>query len=295
MTLGSLTLKQLRSDLISYNTLIAACPRQEWCQALRVLSLCLKSKILGDVVTFSTAINAHSEATSWQAATNLFYQHVQGSSVACSTVMKTFRPLGRWLQALAVGKFFLAESHIVANAWLSTCQQRGIWEMSLLVLRCMLRPGQISYTSLLSACDAAYKWQVGIQLLCRMHEARVAPDIACANAAMSAAATSSKWEFARVLQKDMCMNVLVADSGTNAVAMDAIARSGYWKQAIHALMSHKHKGQVMYNSAHAACEKACCWRHSLRLSYLSLSFRLELDDCSLNSAITSCAGSRLGS
>ena len=292
-TLGGLRPKRVKPDLITLNTLIAAFARQDWTRAMRTLSTCLQGKASGDVVTFSTAISACGEAACWQAALTLFYRHVAQSAVACSAVIKSFRPLGQWLRALVAGKSFLRHNRVVTNACIGTCQRRGLWQESLILLGGITEPGPVSCTAALSACEAAYKWEVGLQLLYGMHKGRILPDVGCVNAAMSGAVTSSRWEVAERCHEWMMGTILVPDSRSEAVRMNSAAQSGQWAHALRMLMWRNHPaGQVMYNSALCACEKGGCWRHCLQLARAVQAFRLELEDCGCNSVMAGCAVSR---
>ena len=293
LTMQSLAVSQVRKDIISYNTIMAACSRHSWQRPLHTLSSCLRKRMLADVVTFSTAINTFGEVASWQAAINLFCLNVRASAVACSAALKTLRPLGRWLRALAVSRPFL-EDRIVSNAFLGACQRRGLWRVSLTLLGCMLEPEQVTYTATFSACEAAYEWKVGLRLLRAMRKSRTAPDAGSQNAAISTVVTASKWDLATVLREEMRSSVLAPDSRTDAVTMNSVSKRGRWKQAVQLLMQCRGAtGQVTYNSALSACENGCCWQMCLHLVGFSALLRLEVDDCGFNSATSGCAATRL--
>ncbi|CAE7246597.1 unnamed protein product [Symbiodinium sp. CCMP2456] len=289
-TFSSLARKKVRPDLITFNTLMASA--RNWCSTLRILGSCLGLRMSGDIVTFSTAISAYGDAASWQSAVSMFYRHGTRSAVACSAVVKAFRASGQWLHALAVGGKFLGRDRGVTNACMGACQ-RGLWQASLTLLQSIRKPGHISYTTALSACEAAYEWEVGLHLLQGIRKASVLPDVGCANAAMGATATCSKWEIVDLLHQDMTGKVLAPDFRTAAVVLHSVASSGHWRQATQRLMPrHPNFGQVHCNCVLSACEIGACWQDALQLTRAVPLLRLELEGIGLNSAMSGCAASR---
>ena len=293
-TFSSLVQKQVRPDLITLNTLMASA--RHWCSTLRTLGSCLGLQMSGDIVTFSTAISACGDAALWQSAASMFYRHGTRSAVACSAVVKAFRASGQWLLSLAVGEKFLSRDRGVTNACMGACQRRGLWQASLILLESIWKPGHISYTTALSACEAAYEWKVALHLLQGIRKGSVLPDVGCANAAMGATATCSKWEIVDLLHQDITGKVLAPDSRTSAVMLHSVASSGRWRQAVRMLMPchPTDAGQVHCNSVLSACERGACWQHALQLTHTVPLLRLELEDVGLNSAMSGCAASRRG-
>ncbi|CAE7696057.1 unnamed protein product [Symbiodinium sp. CCMP2456] len=248
---------RMQTDIISWNSVLAACGRgRETSAVLRSLQELIRLKNEPDCVTYNTVMKACAAAMLWQKA------HDVALRLQCSDI--------------EADAFSLNE--------LLTCSR---WRMGMQLptaLKVQLTP--VTCASLLYACE----WRVAVHLLLSLKEAALETRTMNFNAVTSACSRASAWRNTLLLAS-MLTRSFSADLKMASSTLAACGASDEWERALSLffeLHTAKLSNAFTYGAAISACGRGGCWLQAFWLLEEAAASEIEPDDVMLNSAISAC-------
>ncbi|CAK9061058.1 unnamed protein product [Durusdinium trenchii] len=292
-SVGWMTLRQIKLDACSFNTVLSACRRQDWIRGSSLLAIFATRSTRIDMVTCSTAISSYADATQWRKATFCMFsmqqKALQGNDVARSAAVHSCRADASWQRAMSLaGALQLSAGYrAVINALMAKCQKHNSWELSAFFLSQLEDTKPMSYTIVMGASP----WTFTLRLLHRMRDVSVLVDPVSANAATSALEEGSAWRGSLSLIKGAHFTRLLLGTPAEAVRISAVSHSGLWQAALENrgnMVIATVATQVICNAMVAACERGRSWKWSVAVVRTMPALAMSTDEIGYNSAITAC-------
>lgn len=228
---------QVVPDMASYNSVIAACSKDEsipFSQIWLLVDELSHARLQPNASTFNSAICACERRQHWECALFVFSE-MQEQKI--SPTLPTF------------------------GALISACRHSTHWPLAISLLSametCCLKPDLVAVNAAISACETGGHWELAVQLLLNIRQRGMEPDIISYNAAISACENAGQWQWALWLLQDLKGAGLDPDIVTYTSVIAACAMGKQWAWAVNILEEMKHRGIVPSVEALNAAIRAC--------------------------------------
>ncbi|CAK9046600.1 unnamed protein product [Durusdinium trenchii] len=188
-------------DIVSYNTLMSSCEReQQWTKALWHLAVLRRRALQPTVVTFSTAINACAKGAQWPRALGLMMglqsQEIQPNAVTIASCMDACTRGRQWLLAFHLMERSNATNTAVLHVFLHSMAAGSAWEQVLQTFATFegYRNAE-AFCAVLVACASSTQWRHALhhwkEMGCEVYVGRPAW-----HAVQSCLASAARWQEA---------------------------------------------------------------------------------------------------
>jgi pentatricopeptide repeat domain-containing protein 1 len=300
----------------------------DWQRGFWMLDVMAKRGYTPGSSSYNTVINTCCKAARIDLVNKLIRemgQHgVDRDVINYNIVIHALAKAGQWQDAYADVQEALDRNHALSvttcNATINSCAKACQWQKAVELLErmraCDVAPNMISYSAAINALAKSSKetrqttsetkgaderfhqksggqWQRAAELLGRMKQEGVAPNVICYNAVLDTHAKSGQWERALGLLQDMMDDGLEPTITSFSVTIGACGRSGQSERAVDLLdVIEQHALQpnlICYNTAIDACAKVGKWQEALQLLHRMKEAAVWPDVISMNGTIDACA------
>ena len=291
----------LQADVISFNSVVAACGTKEtsptlkstyWSRGLEALTSLFLQHLQATVVTMNSATNMCQKSGQWTVALSMSSKLQQSKLAVDSTSFTSvLTAIDHWSQCLEC-----LEQHKVAV--LATKGQRNTDEEKS-HLGQMGTYSTIILNSALSSLATAWRHTLQLTQQTLFGEFGCSADTITLNTAASACANAIHWEHALMLlnfKRDVSrrFSTLQPDVFTYNTVLSACEKGQQWERAVQLLWEmdgiHLKPDTISFNAAVAAC--GAVWEMALDLVHQMENCKLQLDAVTYHSAIDACQQSQ---
>lgn len=179
---------------------------------------------------------------------------------------------------------------------ISACGKRREWTGALDLLHKMmqrgLQPDVISFNATISACGKGGQWRCALALLQELRQSGLQHNAISCNAAIGACEKVGQWEQALALLHGMQQDFLQPDVISYNATISACGKGNQPRRALDLLSEMWQSGYepdvISYNAAIGACEKGGQWEQALMLLREMRQWRRTPDVISYNTSISAC-------
>ncbi|CAL1139154.1 unnamed protein product [Cladocopium goreaui] len=205
-------------------------------------------------------------------------------------------PFAEWAQALGLLNAAMASAAAdvaLCNAVCTTCEAGQEWRQAVEVLRKMqeiaLQPDLITFSAIISACEADGEWAFALQTLQDMQRRKLTPNVITYNATIAACGAGGIWLHAVRLLKAMADTLCPPD----VVSYNSVLASGLgWQMSLQLLQEMRIRKLVAdalsYNSLMEAMDRAWQWRAAVILLTEMQDLPTSPDAISISAAFSVC-------
>ncbi|CAK9072179.1 unnamed protein product [Durusdinium trenchii] len=211
---------QSKMSTVQHNLLLGALSKEAlWQEAQELLNELSEASqsVRPDVVTYNSVIAACERAWKWTTALHLFTvmrkERLKVSSISCNSLLSAFEKGTQWTKALALlqqmGRWRL-QTQVSLCAVASACEKSWQWRRALLHL--VGAPDAVSYSVSINACEKGLAWQLAMVFLMASRRQELA-DRPGFGAALGALEKASQWQHAISILKEMRSRLGDAERG----------------------------------------------------------------------------------
>ena len=266
---------QLRKDVVSFNTLIAACDRsKDWRTALIVFRHCQQDSVQMTTVSLGASISACQRSAQWQKALDIMRWKCVMSNVLRNSLIGACTTGGAWQHAMtlagdagSVGQN-LRFDHFTMNTLM--CGPEVQWRSAVQMADRMRLPWDlVTYNSAFQVHCNSSEWEPSFQLVQELNKGNLQPNILTVSALMSSCGQFQQWQASY----DFCIQMIALKLEANIVFCNAMTtaneKSSRWTTALELQQNTQDLGirlsVVSFGSIINACEKERRWTLALAL------------------------------
>ena len=316
--------RRAEANVVTYNTAMAACDKQElWQQSLCLLGKMPYVRLGRDMFSFNTAMGCQ-----WRISclllSDLPLNRLCGDATSCSRCVNSCAATVAWPQALellrgvedvsTVSSDQLQACHgsrqvwdgnalrgqnklVVASAAASACGRASQLDKAEQLLQESRPADVILFNVVMSSFGNVGRWQNAQAVLTQLQSSGLRSQVISCNAAISSCDRGQRWQQGRVLFEEVRRWSLQCSSVTFNAAISASARQGEWRASlwlVEEMWQHLQPNSVTYNTLISAFVSGSYWERALACTRILHGFQdwgMQADAISCSSAITSCSES----